>query len=78
MKSRLQGIAGFLMLGMSVVCPPVAAATVSDAGQPTRYGNESSAPAHGSPTGGRLAPVSAALGLIGLAMIGVVAIGRRL
>lgn len=78
MKPRAQGIVGFLMLGMSVVCPPVAAATVADAGHSARYGSAPSGQPHGTTTGGGVAPVSAALGLIGLAMIGVVVIGRRL
>ena len=78
MKSRMQAIVGFLMLGMSVMCLPVEAASVADARQPATYSSTASGQPHGIAIGRGVAPVSAALGLIGLAMIGVVVIARRL
>jgi hypothetical protein len=78
MKSRVLGIVGFLMLGMSVMSLPVEAASITDARQLATYSSSTSGQPHGVVISRSVAPVSAALGLIGLAMIGVVVIGRRL
>jgi hypothetical protein len=79
MKQRIRSVVAVLMLGISLAYLPAADATVANDQQTVSYetkGSDAQQVANG--IHGIRVPSSEALGLIVLAMIGLIAIGRRI
>jgi hypothetical protein len=79
MKQRIRSVVAVLMLGISLAYLPAADATVTSDQQTISYEDKGSdAREVASGIHGIRVPSSEALGLIVLAMVGLIAIGRRI
>ena len=79
MKLRIRSVVAGVIVGMNLACLPVAATAITNDQETIAY-NQSAADASQVVKGaGQIAaPHSQALGLMALAMIGLIAIGRRI
>ena len=78
MKLPIRSVVAGLTLGATLVCLPVAAATITSQQKTTSYEGSASAVTEVMTAVGEIGvPSSQALALMALAMIGLIAIGRR-
>ena len=79
MKLRIRSVVAGLMIGMSLACLPVAATATINHEKTNSYDQGASDTTQVVKGVGEIgAPSSQALGLMALAMIGLIAIGRRI
>ena len=79
MKLRIRSVVAGMMMGMSLACLPAAAIAITNHEKTVSYDNMASDATQVVTGAGEVgAPSSQALGLMALAMIGLIAIGRRI